>query len=88
MPTHIPVLGYHQMNNPASYISVNTSTLTMQMEMLKYLGYKSITPLQYVNWLRGVVQPLLPPRVSSPRLPPYLPLLPPLSPHGAPALLV
>ena len=59
-PSQIPVLGYHQLGNAASYYSSPTATFTWQMNQLKALGYQTITPQQYVNWLQGDASTLPP----------------------------
>ena len=52
--THIPVLGYHQIDAPDnSYFSLPLVNFTQQMDMLVTLGYQTISPEQYVAWLRG-----------------------------------
>ena len=52
-PSQIPVLCYHQLDNSASFFSISTSQFTWQMDTLVSLGYQTITPYQYVNWLQG-----------------------------------
>lgn len=50
--TSIPVLGYHELNTPSLY-SVSSAVLGQQMAKLKQLGYSSITPQQYLSWLKS-----------------------------------
>ena len=50
----IPVLCYHQLNSlDNSFYSINTSTFEEQMSLLKSLGYTSISPDDYLNWVLG-----------------------------------
>lgn len=57
-PSQIPVLCYHQLDNTPSFFSISTATFASQMDTLKSLGYQTISPQQYVNWLQGEVSTL------------------------------
>ena len=53
-PSQISVLCYHQLDSPAGSIySIPSATFIWQMDTLKSLGYQTISPQQYVNWLQG-----------------------------------
>jgi hypothetical protein len=54
LPQSIPVLLYHQIDGVTqSVLSVSTAQFTEQMDLLVSLGYKTISPWQYAEWVQG-----------------------------------
>ena len=49
----VPVLCYHQLDQPNDLYSISNVTFAAQMDKLLSLGYSSITPDAYVAWLHG-----------------------------------
>jgi hypothetical protein len=64
LPTSIPVLDWHELNNgcdPTAPVcnapdpeSVSTAQLTAELGYLKGQGYRTVTPLQYLWWTKGI----------------------------------